>query len=198
MKTTSIREELEFMFGKRELTKKELETITSLTISRMDDFGDEFYDVDLSELELFSNLNRIEFKLMVIDKGVLKAIENCNIESIYLKKCQLTENIAQLLSKMKLKSICLDNSRFKSQMIENVETDELIIIGSIISDTFSPRAKRVDISKSDVEEYILNENTEEMTISLSQYNRNKKYWDTCKKEVVVMEDNGQYEYKRLG
>ena len=44
----------------------------------------------------------------------------------------------------------------------------------------------------------INENTEEMTISLSQYNRNKKFWDTCKKEVVVMEDNGQYEYKRLG
>lgn len=198
MTTTSIKEELEFLFGKTECSQKELEQITSLTISRMDDFGDEIYAVDLSELSLFPNLKSLIFRLMIIDRDVLEAMESLGIEAIYLKKCQLTDDIAQALTKMNFKSICLDNTKFKKEMIESVETEELIIIGSVINKTFSPCAKKVDISRSDVEEYVLHENNEKVVISQKQYNKNKKYWEESNKEVIIMEDNSQYEYKRLG
>ena len=198
MTTTSIKEELEFLFGKTECSQKELEQITSLTISRMNDFGDEIYDVDLSDLSLFPNLKSLFFRLMIIDSDVVKAMGRCGIEAIYLKKCQLTDDVAQALTNMNLKLICLDNTKFKREIIESVEAEELIIIGSVVNKTFSPCAKKVDISRSDIEEYVLNENNEKIVISQKQYDKNKKYWEESKKEVIIMEDNGQYEYKRLG
>lgn len=199
MQTESILSILEGLFNKREgFSKNELASVNTLTISRIS-LDNEPQSINFSDLYNFPNLEVLTIDSCTIDLNVIKIIlEMKNILDISFYNCDIVENIYPFFEDIELRNVIISNCNINMSKLGGIY-DTLTVEGSNISDIrcfgitldiFSSNINNINF----LEEY----NFEEIVISKEQYDKYKDKFDNCERRVVVMEDNGQFIYIKVG
>lgn len=199
MQTESILSILEGIFNKREgFSKKELESVNTLTISRVS-LDKEVLSVNFSDLLNFPNLENLTVDSCTLDTNVMKIFDQLpNLIDISFYDCEVVEDIYPYLENIQMRNLIISNSNFKVEML-NGYYETLTLEGFNISN-INCFGITLDIYASNLENvnFLMGYNFEEYVISRAQYNRYTDEFNNAERRVVVMEDNGQFIYKKVG
>lgn len=199
MKSESILNILESLYSKQsDFTEEELDKIDSLTIKRQD-YDKEVLSVDFNDLLYFKNLKNLVIDGCMLDLNVILILKKITfLESLSLYNCEIIEDIYQEFNNINIKELLLYNVDFDlSKLNKNYEYLKLALID------FKPFASFVDYL--DVSSCQINDidllfqcNFNEIVVSFELYATNQLRFDDSNKKVVVMNENGQFEMKRVG
>lgn len=199
MQTESILSILEGMFNKREgFSKVELESVNTLTVSRVSLEG-EVLSVNFSDLLNFPLLENLTIDSSIIDVNTMKVLEQLpNLVDISLYDCDVVENIYLYLENMQIRNFIICNTKidvkklngyYETLTLEGFDISNLNCFG-ITLDIYASNIKSLD--------FLNGYNFEELVISREQYNKYTDQFNNCERRVVVMDDNGQFIYKKVG
>ncbi len=199
MQTESILNILEGLFNKREgFSKQELESINTLTISRLS-FDKKILDVNFSDLLNFPYLEGITIDSCTIDTNVMKVLEQLkNLVDISFYDCEVVEDIYPYLENIQLRNVVISNTKLEIELL-NGYYETLTLEGFNVSN-INCFGITLDIYASNIDNvnFLDGYNFEEYVISRSQYNKYTEEFNNALRRVVVMEDNGQFIYKKVG
>lgn len=199
MRTESINRILEGFYGKKsDYTAEELDRIETLTINRINP-DKTLADVDFSDLLNFKNLKRLTIDGCVIDISVMAYISTItDLFSLTLFNCDVVDDIYSFLGLSKIRSLKICNTNFDLSLLSGYY--ERLTLVDVPLKQFKPHVEVLNIYNCDIPNYteLLDYNFEELVISIEQYDKHEKEFESCGKRITVMEDNGQFIYKKVG
>ncbi len=199
MKTESILRTLEGLFYRRSsFTEQELKRIDTIVVNRMD-YDGTILDVDFNDLKLFTNLFSLTINGCIIDNSVINVLKDLpNLKKLVLYDCELVENIYFQFNDLKLKYLTINNTNIDISLI-NFDINRLILENYEFK-RFTFSVNILDVRFCDIRDTqeLLSCAFGEAIISLDLYNANKDLFDNSNRMITVMEDNGQFVYKKVG
>ena len=139
-------------------------------------------------------INRLDSNGAILNVDFQDILLFPNLKNLYI------ENISKDLENLNGKNLVLDNVDIKLELLSNLVFNELILREFTLDKEYVLNAKYLDIQKCDIKNYNIfsHSEIETITISKSQYLLNNQFFDTLKKKIIIMEDNGQFIYKKVG
>ncbi len=199
MKTDSIIKILEGFYGKKtEYTDTELNRIETLTINRINP-DKTLANVDFSDLLKFKNLRRLTIDGCVIDINVMAYISTVtNLYSLSLFNCDIVDDIYSFLGNSRIKALKICNTNFDLSLLTGYY--ERLTLVDVPLKKFKPHVEVLNLYNCDITNFeeLLDYNFEELVISIEQYDKYEKEFNECGRRITVMEDNGQFVYKKVG
>ena len=173
MKTDSIIDILESLFGKRDnFTEEELNSIDSLNISRTD-YGNKLLSVDFSDLLNFKNVVSLTINGCSIDNKAITYISNLDkINYLSLFDCIISDDIYPLFVKLDIKNLRIENTNFDLEYLD--EYYERLTLSNVIFKVIRSFCKTLDVSNCYIDDIslLLESNFEEAVISKKFYLEN--------------------------
>lgn len=199
MKTESIISMMNDLFGENSYTEENYAEIDTLHINRFD-IDNELLEVNFDDILLFPNVKDLYIENCMIDSENINYIVNNNIEKLYLINCDVVDDITDSVQYMTGKRVFLDNVDINLSILSNVVFNSLTLRSVVINPGNILNANYLDIQKCEIKDLSVLDNDviDTIVVSFEQYNSNSEYFDNLCKKVIVMEDNGQFEYKRVG
>ena len=199
MKTDSILRILESLYGKKtNFSPEELNRIETLTINRINP-DKSLANVDFSDLLNFKQLRKLILDGITIDVSVMAYISTIpNLHSLYLYNCDIVEDIYNFLGNSRIKDLKVSNTNFDLNLLTGYY--EYLTLSGVKLKSFKPHVEVLNVSNCKVEDYedLIDYNFEEIVLSIEQYDAYQDGFNNCGRRVVVMEDNGQFPYKKVG
>ncbi len=199
MKTDSIIDILESLFGKGDnFTEEELNSINSLNISRTD-YGNKLLSVDFSDLLNFKNVVSLTINGCSIDNKAITYISNLDkINYLSLFDCIISDDIYPLFVKLDIKNLRIENTNFDLEYLD--EYYERLTLSNVIFKVIKSFCKTLDVSNCNINDIslLLESNFEEAIVSKKFYLENEETFNNCSKKIIVMDDNGQFVFKKVG
>ena len=216
---TDLANYIMFKLDKEEnnFSKEELEKIDEIILNPINING-EYEKIDLEVIKYFSNLKKILFKNVTIDKNTITNLSSIKtLESVYFEKCEF-EN-ANMLIDLKIKEIGFVNCEIVdySFVYEMSNLQSLSIVNGLVSISGVNKLKKLEYlqlsysTMMDIEEFNLpflkelhidntnfmdTSNLENLTnlhrigISEEQYVQGKKFYkDLINKGILVLNQN---------
>ncbi len=198
MRTESINQLLESLFDKKDVfSDEELDSVSSINISRMSFVGT-LFDVDFSDLDYFRNLSDISIDGCMIDKKAMESIiKHEKLNSISFCNCDVLGDTYPYFQKLQTQNISFINTRvdlskitgyYDCVKIENMMINELNAQGSLL-DVTNSLFRDIDV--------IVTAGFKTLKVSHKQYLEYQLILDKCGKNVIVMEENGQFISKEV-
>ncbi len=199
MKTDSILRILESLYGKKEeFSPEELSRIETLTINRINP-DKTLASVDFSDLLNFKNLKKLILDGITIDINTMAYISTvAGLHSLYLYNCEIVEDIYGFFANSKIKDLKVCNTNFDLDSLTGYY--EYLTLQGVTLKKFKPHVEVLNIVNCKVDDYesLVDYNYEELVVSIEQYDSYEEGFNNSGRRVVVMEDNGQFPYKKVG
>lgn len=199
MKTESILRTLEGLFYRRSsFTEQELKRIDTIVVNRMD-YDGAILDVDFNDIKSFPNLFSLTINGCVIDNSVISVLKELpNLKKLVLYDCEVIEDIYSMFNELNLKDLIINNTNFDISLI-NLNINRLTL-ESFDFKNFNFSVNILDVRFCDIRDAkeLLSCNFSEAIISFELYDENKELFDNANRMITVMEDNGQFVYKKVG
>ena len=199
MKTESILRILESFYGKKDdYTEEELDRIETLTINRVNP-DNTLANVDFSDLLKFKCLKRLTIDGCVVDINVMAYINTITyLYSLTLLNCDIVDDIYSFFSSSKIKSLKICNTNFDLDKLTGYY--ERLILCDVKLKKIKPHVEVLNIYNCQITNYneLLDYNFEELIISKEQYEPFAEQFDNCGRRITILEDNGQFIYKKVG
>ena len=199
MKTESILRILESVYGKKdEYTPEELDRIETLTINRINP-DNTLANVDFSDLLKFKNLKRLTIDGCVVDINVMAYINTVTeLHSLSILNCDIVDDIYSFFGNSKIKVLKISNTNFDLSLLTGYY--ERLTLSDVKLKKFKPHAEVLNIYNCTIPNIkeLLDYNFEELVISLDLYNSYESEFNSCGRRITVLEDNGQFIYKKVG
>lgn len=199
MKSESILDILESVYGKRNnFSDDEINKITSLTVNRVG-FDNQILTVDFNDLLNFPNLSSLIIENCIIDNYVIASLTKIpNLKNLSFYNCEIIEDVYSIFNNLNISSLGLSNINFDLGMLDGALKS--LFLCNIDFKPFKCQVVSLDVSFCDIKniEDLFNCIFEELTISFEQYMTNQLEFDNSGKKIIVMEENGQFEMKRIG
>lgn len=199
MKTESILRTLEGLYYRRSsFTEQELKRIDTIVVNRMD-YDGTILDVDFNDLKFFPNLFSLTINGCIIDNSVISVLKELpNLKKLVLYDCDLIEDIYFQFNDLKLKDLTINNTNIDISLI-NLNINRLTL-ESFKFKPFTFFVNILDVRFCDIFDVqdLLSCNFTETIISFELYDSNKELFDNSNRLITIMEDNGQFVYKKVG
>ena len=199
MKTDSIIKILEGLYGKKnDYLPKELDRIETLSINRVNP-DRSLANVDFSDLLKFKNLRRLNIDGCIIDVDTMAYINTITyLKELCLYNCEIVDDIYPFITNSKIKEMVVSNTNLNLSLLGGYF--EKLTLDNVPLKVIKPHVEVLNIfnCKLDKFENILDYNFEELVVSIEQYDAFEKEFNECGRRIVVLEDNGQFVYKKVG
>lgn len=200
MKTDSILEMLQMKFGHGEpYSENELTEISRLSVKRFD-IDKSLLRVNFDDLKNFNAVTNLTINSCVIDKEIINKISELKtLGTLVLINCSLNNSAKKELKKTSIKNLIIDFGEVNIDCASDFKLDSLVLNGFRIKKGLNFIATDLDVSRCEIADNNIldNKEIEKVTISYSQYIKDISFFDSLKKNVKIMEDNGQFVYKEL-
>lgn len=199
MKTESILRTLEGLFYKRtSFTEQELKRIDTIVINRMD-YDGSLLNVDFGDLLFFPKLFGLTINGCIIDSFVISVlIKIPSLKKLVLYDCEIIEDIYTQFNDLDLNELIINNTNLNISLI-NKDLKKLTVEDTSFN-SFSFFVNVLDVRfchDLDPQELLLCKFNEAI-ISYDLYINNKELFETSNRMLTIMEDNGQFVYKKVG
>ena len=194
MKSTSIKQELAYQFGKKEnYTPEELRQVKYLSIDHYD-FRGRMLDVDFNDLNKFTELVSVTVRNCVLSTPIIATILRQTLEVLNFYKCDFTIVDPLVFDRVHLKELNMSGCEHLDEMLNFISADRMILKNMELDEDFRPKAQYLHLWACKVEsfDFVRNPMIKKMTISYDQYKSNEKLLNSSGVEIEVLEDNGQF------
>ena len=199
MNTESIIRILDSLFEKKDsFSLEELDKIDSLVINRMD-FGGGVLSVDFNDLLNFNNLSSLTIEECVIDSSVIDILlQLSNLKNLVLIKCDINEDIFDSFSNLNLDSLIISSTEFDFNLLKS--DYKYLKFENVLLKSLNCYVEKLDVSLCYIDniDSLFEIDFDEIVISFEQYFTSQLRFDDLGKKVTVMEENGQFIYKKVG
>lgn len=199
MKTESILRTLEGLYYRRSsFTEQELKRIDTIVVNRMD-YDGTILDVDFNDLKFFSNLFSLTINGCIIDNSVISVLKELpNLKKLVLYDCDLIEDIYFKFNDLKLKDLTINNTNIDISLVD-LDINRLTL-ESLEFKPYTFSVNILDVRFCDIfnVQDLLSCKFNEAIISFELYDANKELFDNSNRLITIMEDNGQFVYKKVG
>lgn len=199
MKTESILRTLEGLYYRRSsFTEQELKRIDTIVVNRMD-YDGSILNVDFNDLKSFVDLFSLTINGCIIDNSVFSVLKELpNLKKLVLYDCDIIENIYSQFNELKLKELIINNSNIDISLVD-LNINRLTLEG-VEFKPFKFSVNTLDVRFCDIydAQQLLSCKFNETIISFKLYDANKELFDNSNRVITVMEDNGQFVYKKVG
>lgn len=199
MKTESILRTLEGLYYRRSsFTEQELKRIDTIVVNRMD-YDGTILNVDFNDLKSFVNLFSLTINGCIIDNSVISVLKELpNLKKLVLYDCDIIESIYSQFNELKLKELIINNTNIDISSVD-LNINRLTLEGLEFK-IFNFSVNILDVRFCDIHnaQQLLSCKFNEAIISFELYDANKELFDNSNRVITVMEDNGQFVYKKVG
>lgn len=199
MKTESILRTLEGLYYRRSsFTEQELKRIDTIVVNRMD-YDGSILNVDFNDLKSFVNLFSLTINGCIIDNSVFSVLKELpNLKKLVLYDCDIIENIYSQFNELKLKELIINNTNIDISSVD-LNINRLTLEGLEFK-IFNFSVNTLDVRFCEIydAQQLLSCKFNEAIISFKLYDANKELFDNSNRVITVMEDNGQFVYKKVG
>ena len=198
MRTESINHLLESLFDKKDIfSEEELNSVNSIYVSRMSYVGT-LFDVDFSDLDNFHNLKDITIDGCMIDKKAIDCIiKHGDLDNVSFLNCDVLGDTYPYFQKLQTRNLCFVNTRidfaqitgyYENVKLENMPISGIDCLGNVLDVTNSV-FRDIDV--------IVTSGFKNLVVSHKQYLEYQLILDKCGKNIIVMEENGQFISKEV-
>lgn len=199
MKTESILRTLEGLYYRRSsFTEQELKRIDTIVVNRMD-YDGTILNVDFNDLKSFVNLFSLTINGCIIDNSVISVLKELpNLKKLVLYDCDIIEDIYSQFNELKLKELIINNTNIDISSVD-LNINRLTLEGLEFK-IFNFSVNTLDVRFCGIydAQQLLSCKFNEAIISFELYDANKELFDNSNRVITVMEDNGQFVYKKVG